>query len=382
MLRSISDDSEDYDASMAEPLNDEQCEATPQQESWMVYAYSTCNFLHEFDMSNDMRKQKTRLLGNGYWRDVWPVLDLEPSTLRHEKKVVLKTIRYEHDYDERNFHRHVRDAIVSERLTFSPRVTSIHAFCGNSGFFDFAGHGSLTDRLEEHWEALYDAEHDREMGRRNGRNDHIDKRLLDKHAKLNISYEIASALADLHDTDAMIDGNGKIISGSMVHADISTDQFIVIDGVFRLNDFNRCRFMRRHRNTGIKPEEGDGKPCGFYVGNNPGLGRSPEEYAYGEETEKIDIYSLGNVIYTILTDEIPFEGGDRKKLPKEIKKGARAEIPANILSSVDHVDVVLRTIIGQCWQQQPEDRPRARALADYLGKELKALPGSDQKITK
>ena len=53
----------------AEPLNDERCEATPEQEKWMVHAYSTCNLMHEFDMYNDMRLQRTKLLGNGYWRD-------------------------------------------------------------------------------------------------------------------------------------------------------------------------------------------------------------------------------------------------------------------------------------------------------------------------
>jgi len=38
MLRSIEEDSEDYEGSMAEPLNNEKCEATPQQEAWMVHA--------------------------------------------------------------------------------------------------------------------------------------------------------------------------------------------------------------------------------------------------------------------------------------------------------------------------------------------------------
>jgi len=94
MLRSIEEDSEDYEGSMAEPLNNEECEATPQQEAWMVHAKSTCNYIHENDMHSDMRHQKTKLLGNGYWRDVWPVYDSNPSSLKAEKKVALKTIRW------------------------------------------------------------------------------------------------------------------------------------------------------------------------------------------------------------------------------------------------------------------------------------------------
>jgi len=94
-LKSIKEDSEDYKDSLAEPLNDEECEMTPRQESWMVHVKSTCNYMHENDMYNDMRQQKTRLIGNGYWRDVWPVNDFEPSSFQVEKKVALKTIRWQ-----------------------------------------------------------------------------------------------------------------------------------------------------------------------------------------------------------------------------------------------------------------------------------------------
>ena len=92
-LKSIEEDSEDYEDSLAEPLDDDECEMTPKQEKWMV-AKSTCNYMHETDLYNDMRQQKTRLIGNGYWRDVWPVYDSQPLTLKVEKKVALKTIRW------------------------------------------------------------------------------------------------------------------------------------------------------------------------------------------------------------------------------------------------------------------------------------------------
>ena len=47
----------------------------------------------------------------------------------------------------------------------------------------------------------------------------------------------------------------------------------------------------------------DDSPCGFYVGANPGKFRSPEEYSYKEEDEMIDVYSMGNIFYAILTGE-------------------------------------------------------------------------------
>ena len=125
--------------------------------------------------------------------------------------------------------------------------------------------------------------------------------VVDLHVfdRIQRGHTLREPLADLHDADGTKDANGDTISVSMVHADITTDQFIIIDGKWKLNDFNRCRFMRRQRKTGPETGDGDGKPCGFQVGNNPGKGRSPEEYNYQEETEKVDIYSLGNVFYTM-----------------------------------------------------------------------------------
>jgi serine/threonine protein kinase len=80
-----------------------------------------------------------RYLANGYWRDVWTVKEASDET------TVLKTMRYEHDYTPRNYDRHRRDAVAMERLTSSRYILDIYAFCGNSGLFEFASGGSLTD---------------------------------------------------------------------------------------------------------------------------------------------------------------------------------------------------------------------------------------------
>eukprot|EP00581_Thalassiosira_minuscula_P015079 CAMPEP_0183732958 /NCGR_PEP_ID=MMETSP0737-20130205/39809_1 /TAXON_ID=385413 /ORGANISM="Thalassiosira miniscula, Strain CCMP1093" /LENGTH=561 /DNA_ID=CAMNT_0025966113 /DNA_START=85 /DNA_END=1766 /DNA_ORIENTATION=- len=354
-LRDIRDGSDDYEEGLAEPLEDEECEATPKNAQWMLHSFPTCNSLHENDWVTGVRKSKTKILGSGYWRDVWPVLDSEPSTLSWEKKVALKTIRYEHDYSERNFHRHIRDAIVSERLTSSPRVTEIYAFCGNSGYFQFASGGSLNDRLEEHYMAKYE-----NLGRKEGGENDDDAVALDQRSKLDLAYQVAAALADFHDVDAMRNGDGEIISAAIVHADITADQFVFIDGAFKLNDFNRCRFMRRYRNS--TNLGGDGKPCGFYVGNNPAKNRAPEEYAYDIETEKIDIYSMGNIFYSLLTDKDPWEETSTNKAQKNVMKGKRPEVPASIKTSKNPVDVALRKVMWRCWQHKPEDRPRARSV--------------------
>ena len=70
---------------------------------------------------------------------------------------------------------------MSERLTSSPLVTSVFAFCGNSGFFEFAQGGSLTDRLELHYAAKYDAKSDDE-------NDSI----LSQYEKLELAHQVGA----------------------------------------------------------------------------------------------------------------------------------------------------------------------------------------------
>jgi hypothetical protein len=53
----------------------------------------------------------------------------------------------QHDYIERNYDRHRRDALSMERLTSSPMVLDIYSFCGNSGVFEFASGGDITDAI-------------------------------------------------------------------------------------------------------------------------------------------------------------------------------------------------------------------------------------------
>ena len=202
---------------------------------------------------------KVRLIANGYWRDVWRVIEQQQHQPHEEDEegissqhmqgnygpVVLKTIRYEHEYDERNFDRHRRDAVAMERLTSSKYVVDIYAFCGNSGLFQYADGGSLEDYI-------YDDEDEEGGGGLSQWNS--------KH-KLMIAHQLASGLSDVHNF-ANKDGIAAI-----AHTDITAGQFVFIGdghskGIFKLNDFNRCRFLLWN--------EKENKPCGFYVGSNPG----------------------------------------------------------------------------------------------------------------
>ena len=147
----------------------------------------------------------------------------------------MKTIRYEHDYEERNYDRHRRDAVAMERMAGSPYVMDIYAFTANSGLFEFADGGSIEDQIW--YKDGFDWSPPR-MG--------------------VIAYQLAAGLADAHCA------GGQEGIPTLAHADVTTSQYVYVkeSGIFKLNDFNRCRFIRKNVTSG--------ELCPYYVGNNPG----------------------------------------------------------------------------------------------------------------
>lgn len=239
----------DYKYTRADVFETAECKA---QYPWQLMQFPTCNTVFENDMTSifteSKHRMRARLIANGYWRDVWLVKEFNSS------KRVLKTLRYEHEYEGRNYDRHKRDALAMERMTKSPHVVDIYGFCGNSGLFQYAKGGDITDKI---WPR------------------HIESNLTTID-KLLIATQVAMAVADVHNFD-------KEGQASVAHTDITPSQFILIDGVFKLNDFNRARFIRWSTELN--------EPCGYYVGKNPGKMRSPEEYKYEEQSEKVRDYN-------------------------------------------------------------------------------------------
>ena len=81
------------------------------------------------------------------------------------------------------------------------------------------------------------------------------KEPLIKYDRLRIAAQVAKGIADAH----FVDEKGR---ATIAHTDITGGQFIYINGIFKLNDFNRARFLRWN--------EEKQEPCGFRVGANRG----------------------------------------------------------------------------------------------------------------
>jgi hypothetical protein len=237
-------DSYEY-GDVADPLETKECKA---QYDWQLHSFPSCNHLHERElqssilqpeMNQNQGQQPFVWVASGYWRDVWII----PRT-PYDDHLILKTIRYDHDYTERNYDRHRRDALAMERLTDHPYIVDIYAFCGNSGIFEFAGGGDIGEVMFP--EDSDDTDEQQMVIRPNN---------VSKLERLHIAVQVAMGLAAVHNSD-------KEGRSAIAHTDISPGQFVRVNGRFKLNDFNRARFLT----TNIT----DGSLCPFYVGKNPG----------------------------------------------------------------------------------------------------------------
>jgi hypothetical protein len=244
----LNEGSEDYAHSRASDFETTKCKA---QHPWQLMTFPTCNILYEYDLTSIYTEQQenmeTRTVAHGHYRDVWIVKEFNAATR------VLKTLRYKHDFEGRFFGRNRKDALISERMTKSPHVVDIYGFCGNSALFEYSRGGDITATVFP----------------KNGRHN------LTMLNKVEIATQLASALADLHNFD-------KEGEASVAHADVNPSQFVLIDGSFKLNDFNRGVLMQwsKQRN----------ESCGYYMNLNEGKMRSPEEYSYTKQSEKVSVF--------------------------------------------------------------------------------------------
>ena len=254
--------SKSYEDGRADVWSDMGEDCVPQYD-WQDKSYPTCNTVMEVDMTNinylpvfhedhynnrhdeplasSPRHSYMRLITWGGWRSVWSVENFVRNKNKTEEQVVFKTQLYEHDIEERNFDRHRRDGVAMERLTASKFIMDIYAFCGNSGLFEYADGGDLETSIYSNYNPGKDST---EMA-------------WSSEEKMVVAYQAASGLADLHNF-------AKEGVPAVAHTDITGDQWVYVEeaGVYKLNDFNRGRFLGKHNNTD--------ELCTYTVGNNPG----------------------------------------------------------------------------------------------------------------
>ena len=148
-------------------------------------------------------------------------------------------------------------------------------------------------------------------------------------------------------------------------------------GDIYLNDFNRCRFLPKRDllpAADAPTRSGNAtilEACPVYIPSAPGASRSPEEYDLGPLTEKLDVYSAGNILYGIITGVRPWNGDRGKHVKTAIQRGDRPPVNATAQGSVD---AELARLLDRTYERDPAARASAKeivaALEALLDREL------------
>jgi len=226
------------------------------------------------------------------------------------------------------------DALALERLSSSKHVIDVYGYCGFSTMNKMAS-GSFEDFIR--------------------------KGKLSDIGKLYYARGAATAVADAHS----IDGDGKNVT--LIHRDVRPSNFLMKDDNVVIHDFNLARFPMWNVNTS--------SPCGFLKPECTEY-RSPEECMGRPLTEKLDIYSLGNIFYFILTKKRPYTYPRtlrEKVYEKLIVNGVSPVLPPKIEENSDPAIVAIIKAMKDCYAYDPSDRPSAREISDELSRVLDVL---------
>lgn len=181
---------------------------------------------------------------------------------------------------------------------------------------------------------------------------HMARARMSIHATINVAVQIAGALAAAH-------------AAGIVHRDIKPENVMLRpDGYVKVLDFGLAKITDQAENQSIS---------GFsHVTTNPGivLGTvkymSPEQARGVEVDERSDIFSLGILIYEMLTGLIPFQGATSSDVIVSILD----RDPARLSTVVPEIPLELERIVAKTLRK---DREMRYQTAKDLQLDLKAV---------
>jgi TolB-like protein/cytochrome c-type biogenesis protein CcmH/NrfG len=186
--------------------------------------------------------------------------------------------------------------------------------------------------------------------------DRLERGAMQLSDAVDVAIQVTSALAAAHEA-------------GIVHRDIKPENIMLRpDGYAKVLDFGIAKLAEQELPTSMPKDE-----ALFLVETNLGsvLGTvrymSPEQARGGHIDKSTDIWSLGVVLYEMVTGHAPFSGDT----PKEVMSSILEKEPPSLKRSVAHAPAELQQIIGKALRKDPAQRYRSAHELLHALKELR-----------
>jgi serine/threonine protein kinase/Tfp pilus assembly protein PilF len=172
---------------------------------------------------------------------------------------------------------------------------------------------------------------------------------------ISISKQICEGLAEAHRL-------------GVVHRDLKSNNIMIDkEGNVRIMDFGIARSLEAKRITG----------AGVMIGTPEYM--SPEQVEGKEVDQRSDIYSLGIILYEMVTGRVPFEGDT----PFTIGMKHKGEMPQNPMELNAQIPDDLNWLILRCLEKEKDKRyQNAREVRSGLENIEKGIPATDKEVPK
>ncbi|MCJ7643479.1 MAG: serine/threonine protein kinase [Candidatus Aminicenantes bacterium] len=145
---------------------------------------------------------------------------------------------------------------------------------------------------------------------------------------IDIAKQVCEGLAEAH-------------RQGVIHRDLKPQNIMIDqDGNAKIMDFGIARFVDTDRMTG----------SGVMIGTPEYM--SPEQAELKDVDKRADIYSLGIVLYEMVSGRVPFDG----ETPLSIAMKHKTEKPRSVREWNTQVSAELAAVISKCMEKAPGDR--------------------------